>query len=428
LLIIFVVARKTKGLKLSMLEGLFNDGGSYALDKSRGLLGVKVLDFSRVLAGPFCSMLLADMGADVVKLEIPGRGDDSRTFPPFKGEESLYFINLNRGKRGITLNLKHPEGKRIFLELVKWCDVLLENFTPGTMERLGVGYEVLKEQNSRLIYAAISGFGRAGPYSNRPGYDIIGQAMGGLLSVTGWPDSPPTRVGTAMGDVLSALFCCIGILAALKVREQTGRGQLVDVALVDSVFASLENIPQKYFVDGVVPTRIGNRYEFVYPYDSFRAADGWVIIGVANDAIWQRFVEASGLRSLATDGRFSTNPSRVENHEALKVEVEKWTSEHAVAEIVELLNSQSVPASPIYSIKDVVEDPHIAGSRGMVVNMEHPRVGSVKLLNSPVKMSETKPEPRGPAPMLGENNEEVLTEILGMTRQKIKALRDQGVI
>jgi formyl-CoA transferase len=397
------------------------------LDKS-SLLGIKVLDLSRVLAGPFCSMLLADMGADVVKLEIPGRGDDSRTFPPFRGEESLYFINLNRGKQGITLNLKHPEGKRIFLELVKWCDVLLENFTPGTMERLGLGYDLLRELNPRLIYASISGFGRTGPYRDRPGYDIIGQAMGGLLSVTGWPDSPPTRVGTAIGDILSALFCCIGILAALKVRDQTSRGQLVDVALVDSVFASLENIPQKYFVEGEVPTRIGNRYEFIYPYDSFRAADGWVIIGIANDIIWQRFIEASGLKALASDERFSTNPSRVRNHEALKAEIEEWTSEHVVVEIVELLNSQSVPASPIYSIKEVVEDPHIAGSREMVVEMEHPRVGLVKLLNSPVKMSETKPEPRGPAPALGEGNEEVLTKILGMREEEIKRLRDQGVL
>jgi len=398
------------------------------LDKSQSLLGIKVLDLSRVLAGPFCSMLLADMGAEVIKLEIPGKGDDSRNFPPFKKGESLYFINLNRGKRSITLNLKHREGKRIFMELVKWCDVLLENFTPGTMERLGLGYEVLKEVNPRLVYAAISGFGRAGPYSSRPGYDIIGQAMGGLLSITGWPDSPPTRVGTAIGDVLSALFCCIGILAALKVRDETGQGQLVDVALVDSVFASLENIPQKYFVEGEVPTRIGNRYEFVYPYDTFKAADGWVIIGVANDAVWERFSESSGLKSLASDERFTTNQKRVDNHADLKAEIEMWSSKLRIAEIVELLNSRDVPAAPIYSIKDVVEDPHIARSREMVVEMNHPLIGSVKLLNNPVKMTETKPKPRGPAPRLGEDTEEVLRELLGMTRREVKTLRKQGVL
>jgi len=397
------------------------------LSKSKASLNIRVLDLSRVLAGPFCSMLLADMGADVIKIEMPNRGDDSREFPPFKNGESLYYINLNRGKRSITLNLKHPEGKRIFMKLIEHCDVLLENFRQGTMERLGLGYEVLKKRNPRLIYASISGFGRTGPYRNRPGYDIIGQAMGGLLSITGWSESPPTRVGTAIGDILSALFCCIGILAALKIREQTGRGQLIDIALVDSVFASLENLPQKYFVEGEVPTRIGNRYEFVYPYDSFRAADGWVIIAVANDAIWHRFIKASGLEDLASDRRFAANIKRVKNHTALKDEIEKWTK-RTVAEIVDLLNSHGVPASPIYSIKEVTEDPHIACVRKMIIDMEHPKVGSLKLLGSPIKMSKTKPNPKGPAPALGENTDEILRELLGMTSEKIALLREQGVI
>lgn len=369
-------------------------------------------------------MLLADMGAEVIKVEIPGRGDDSRSFPPMK-EESLYFINLNRGKKGITLNLKHPEGKRIFLKLVKWCDVLLENFRPDTMESLGLGYDYLRTLNPRLIYAAISGFGRTGPYRSRPGYDIIGQAMGGLLSITGWPDSPPTRAGTAIGDILSALYCCIGILTALKVREQTGRGQLIDVALVDSVFASLENIPQKYFVEGKIPTRIGNRYEFIYPYDSFSAADGWVIIAVANDDIWTRFLEASELKNHSSDERFTTNLNRVKHHVALKIEIEKWTSKHTIAEIVDTLTEYGVPTAPICSIEEAVE---IAKTRQMITDMQHPRVGSIKLLNSPVKMSETPSEPRGPAPALGENTEEILTEILGVTKKEVKALRYQGVI
>ena len=391
-------------------------------------LNIKVLDLSRVLAGPFCSMILADMGADVIKIEMPGRGDDSRSFPPFKNGRSLYYINLNRGKRSMTLNLKHPEGKRIFKELVKRCDVLIENFRPGTMEKLGLGYEVLKRLNPRLIYASISGFGRTGPYRTRPGYDIIGQAMGGLLSVTGWPDSPPTRVGTAIGDILSALFCCIGILVALKVRERTGRGQLIDVSLVDSVFASLENIPQKYFVEGEVPTRIGNRYEFVYPYDTFKTIDGWVVIAVANDAIWKRFVSASGLKHLTHDGRFATNADRVKNHEALKGEIEKWTSKHSSSEIVDLLNRSGVPASQIYTIRDVIEDPHIAIARRMIIEMAHPIIGSVKLLGSPIKMSETNPQPRGLAPELGEHTEEILREMLGMRGEEIKSLRRKGII
>ncbi|MCW3992865.1 MAG: CoA transferase, partial [Candidatus Bathyarchaeota archaeon] len=370
----------------------------------------------------------ADMGAEVIKLEIPGRGDDSREFPPFMGGESLYYVNLNRGKRSITLNLKHSEGRSLFLELVKRCDVLLENFRPGTMERLGLGYEHLRRVNPRLIYASISGFGRTGPYRSRPGYDIIGQAMGGLLSITGWPESPPTRVGTAIGDILSALFCCIGILAALRVRGRTGRGQLVDVALVDSVFASLENIPQKFFVDGEVPTRIGNRYEFIYPYDSFRAADGWAIIGIANDTMWRRFVDASGMAALGADERFASNPRRIENHGSLKPIIEGWTSSRRVDDIVGLLTEHGIPACPIYSVRDVVEDRHIAEAREMVVEMEQPSVGMVKLLGCPVKMSETRPAPKGPAPALGEDTEEVLRELLGVSTAGIEALRRKGVL
>ena len=396
--------------------------------RSEALLGVRVLDLSRVLAGPYCTMLLADMGAEVIKLEIPGRGDDSREFPPFKEGESLYYANLNRGKRSITLNLKHPEGKRIFIELAKKFDVLLENFRPGTMDRLGLGYETLRKVNPRLVYASISGFGQTGPYRDRPGYDIIGQAMGGLMSVTGWPDSPPTRTGTAIGDVLSALFCCIGILAALQVRERTGRGQMVDVALVDSVFASLENIPMKFFVDREVPTRIGNRYEFVYPYDSFKAADGWVIIGVANDAVWGRFIDATGMSHLMEDERFDTNPRRVENHGILKPRVEEWTSKREVAEIVSLLTKHGVPACPIYSIKDVVEDRHIAAERGMIVELDQPGLGKVRLLGNPVRMSETWPSPKGPAPDLGGDTGAILKELVGLSESEIDRLRSDGVL
>jgi crotonobetainyl-CoA:carnitine CoA-transferase CaiB-like acyl-CoA transferase len=391
-------------------------------------LGVRVLDLSRVLAGPFCGMLLADMGAEVIKLEIPGRGDDSRQFPPFVGEESMYYVNLNRGKRSITVNLKTDEGRRLFVELVKRCDVLLENFRPGTMERLGLGYERLKEANPRLVYAAISGFGQYGPYRERPGYDIIGQAMGGLLSITGWPDGPPTRSGTAIGDILSSLFCCVGILAALNIRERTGEGQMVDVSLVDSVFAALENIPQRFYVDGRVPGRIGNRYEFVYPYDTFRAMDGWVVIGIANDTIWERFIEATSLKGLGADPRFASNVLRVENHEALRPLIEEWTMDREKAAIVELLNRHRVPSCPIYDVRETSEDDHIGGARGMVVELDQPGLGTVKVQGNPVKMSETKPAPQGPAPSLGEDTFEVLRELLGLAPEEYERLRERGVV
>jgi crotonobetainyl-CoA:carnitine CoA-transferase CaiB-like acyl-CoA transferase len=396
--------------------------------KPDALLGIRVLDLSRVLAGPFCSMLLADMGADIIKLEVSGRGDDSREFPPFMEGESLYYINLNRGKRSITVNLKNPEGVKVFKKLVKKCDVLIENFSPGTMERLGLGYEVLKKENPRLIYAAISGFGQTGPYRSRPGYDIIGQAMGGLLSITGWPDSPPTRSGTAIGDILSSLFCCIGVLAALNVRERTGSGQLVDVALVDSVYAALENIPQKYFVEGKTPGRIGNRYEFIYPYDTFKARDGWVVIAIANDAIWERFLAAAGLKELGEDERFSSNMLRVDNNAALKELLEEWTSERSRDEIVALLNQNRIPSCPIYDIKDASEDPHISKVREMVVNVHQPGLGDIRLQGNPIKMSETDPRPRGPAPSLGADSELILKEVLGLSDAEIKKLRESGAI
>ncbi len=391
------------------------------------LLGIRVLDMSRVLAGPFAGMLLADMGADVIKLEIPKRGDDSRQFPPFIGDESMYYVNLNRGKKSITLDLKTGEGKEIFKELVKQSDVVLENFRPGTMERLGLGYDELKKINPKIIYSAISGFGQTGPYRLRPGYDIIGQAMGGLLSITGWPGGPPTRSGTAIGDILSSLFCTVGILAALQIRGQTGEGQLVDVSLVDSVFAALENIPQVYYVDGHVPERIGNRYEFIYPYDTFEAKDGWMVIGIANDSLWMKFLDATGL-DLGDDPRFKSNPLRVKNHEPLKEIIADWSKEKTKAEIEEILTHAGVPSCPIYDIKEASEDPHIQGAREMVLEMEQPGLGLVKVQGNPIKMSMTEPKPRGPAPSLGGNTYEVLNALLGISEDRFRELKDLGVV
>ncbi len=395
--------------------------------ESNALLGVRVLDLSRVLAGPFLTMLLADMGAEIIKLEIPGRGDDARDFPPFLNGVSMYYVNLNRGKKSITLNLKHSEGKKVFYKLVKECDILLENFRPGTMERLGFGYKDLKKINPGLIYASISGFGQNGPYRSRPGYDIIGQAMGGLMSVTGWPDSPPTRAGTAIGDILSALYTCIGILAALQIRQKTGEGQTIDVALVDSVYASLENIPQKIFVEGKIPGRIGNRYEFIYPYDSFEAQDGWVIIGIANDTIWRRFLETTGLEELNIP-RLATITSRVDNHEQIRVIIQDWVSKRYVDEVVSILNKNGIPSCPIYNLKQASDDPHISRAREMTVQLEQAGLGSVTLLGNPIKMSKTNPGPRGSAPKLGEDTEFIMKNLLGFSQKEIREFREKGVI
>ncbi len=398
-----------------------------AKETSTGALqGVRVIDLTRVLAGPFCTMLLADMGAEVIKVEEPGRGDDSRGYPPFLRGASAYFANLNRNKKSVILDLKKPEAKDILRGLLRTADVLLENFKPGTMEKLGFGYEEVKQINPRLVYASISGFGQYGPYRDRPGYDIIGQAMGGLMSTTGWPDSPPTRTGTAMADILAGLNCTIGILAALKGRERTGRGERIDVALVDSVVSAMETIIQLYLVEGRIPGRIGNRYEFIAPYDSFAAADGWVVIGVGGEEVWKRFCKAIGHEELLADPRFETNRDRVREYAPLKDIVTEWTSKRPAQDIISHLMNFSVPCAPIYNIEQIVSDPHIAGARGMVVDMAHPLEGTMKVVACPIKFTETKPSIRSTAPLHGEHTEEVLTGLLGLSKEEVARLKEKG--
>jgi formyl-CoA transferase len=392
------------------------------------LAGVRVVDLSRVLAGPFCTMLLGDMGAEIIKVEEPGKGDDTRGYPPFLAGCSTYFANLNRNKKSVTLDLKRPAGREALLALVRSADVVVENYKPGTMAKLGLAYEQLKAINPRIVAASISGFGQYGPYRDRPGYDIIGQAMGGLMSVSGWPDSPPTRTGTAMGDILAGLNCCIGILAALKARERTGLGQQVDVSLVDSVVSSMETIIQLYLVEGRIPSRIGNRYEFIYPYDSFVAADGWVVIGVGGDEVWKRFCAAIGRDDLLADAKLAKNKDRVANHERLKQIVTAWTCQRTIAAIVDHLLPHSVPCAPIYTIDKIVADPHIAGAREMITEMDHPLGGRMKVVNCPIKLSATKPAIRTTAPRLGEHNEEVFTGVAGLSQEEYAALAKSGAL
>lgn len=396
---------------------------------SKGILdGIIVLDLTRVLAGPYCSMLLADMGAKVIKIEVPKKGDDSRVFAPHINGESAYYMNLNRNKLGITLNLKAPEGKEIFKKMVKKADVVLENYRPGTMEKLGLGYDTLKEINPGIVYGCISGFGHYGPYSQRAGYDIIAQAMGGLMSTTGWPGGKPTRTGTAMGDVLGGLGCTIGVLAAIINKMKTGEGQKVDVALVDSVVSSLEIITQIYLATGRIPERIGNRYESAYPYDSFRAKDGDVIIGCGNDKLFNLLTEVMEMPELLEDERFKTNLVRVQNHEQLKEIIEEWTSKQEVDEIVEKLIAKGIPSCPINSIDRLVKDPHIAKAREMFVEVEHPVAGKTTITGNHIKFSEKKAEIRTPAPTLGQHNFEVYEKFLGLSEEEIKAYMEKGVI
>lgn len=394
----------------------------------KGILdGIVVLDLTRVLAGPYCGMLLADMGATVYKIEQPKKGDDSRAFGPFINGESAYYMNLNRNKLGVTLNLKTPEGKEVFKEMIKKADVVIENYRPGTMEKLGLGYETLKEINPGIVYGCVSGFGHFGPYSQRAGYDIIGQAMGGLMSTTGWPGGQPTRTGTAMGDVLGGLGCTIGVLAAVVNKIKTGEGQKVDVALVDSVVSSLEIITQIYLATGRIPEKIGNRYESAYPYDSFRAKDGDVIIACGNDKLYKLLADVMKQPELLTDERFATNALRVKNHEELKPIIEAWTSQHEIDEVVNMLLAVGVPSSPINTIDRVVKDPHIAGAREMFVEVEHPVAGKTTLTGDHIKFSDKKAEIRTPAPTLGQHNFSVYEKFIGLNEETIKEYIEKGV-
>ncbi len=393
----------------------------------KALEGIVVLDFTKVLAGPYCGSILADFGADVIKIELPGKGDDARTYGPIVNGESLYYANLNRGKRGITLNLKTEQGKEVFKKLVRKADILIENNRPGVMERLGLGYEELSRINPRLIYGKISGFGSTGPYADRPGYDIISQAMGGLMSVTGEKGGSPTRSGNAMGDVLGGMNLTIGILMALEARNRSGRGQVVDIALVDSVIASLEQAWQRYFTSGKIPVRHGNSYDAIAPYDSYRAKDGYLVIGCGN----QKLFEVLCLRilnrpELITDERFATMPLRVENQMALKKVIEEWMQDMTVDEAVKQVLDVGIPAGPIMSLDMISNDAHFTEARQMFEEIDYPGVGTIKLNNSPIKLSESKAKIRGLSPRLGEHNKEILMN-LGYSDQQIEEMKENGV-
>ena len=380
---------------------------------AKPLEGVVVLDLSRVLAAPYTGMILADMGADVIKVERPGKGDDSRAYGPFKNGESVYYMSLNRGKRSMTLNMKSEEGKQILKDLVKQADVLVENFRGGTMDKLGLGYDVLKEINPRLIYSACTGFGMTGPYKHDPAYDVIVQGMGGIMSITGQEGGEPTKVGASIGDITAGIFSAVGIMIALYNREKTGKGQLVDVSMLDCQVAILENAISRYMNAGVSPKPIGNRHASITPFQSLKTKDGYVIVAVGNDTLWQKFCGLIERPDLAADPRFTTNPLRTENVKVLGEELNKTFQTKTMDEWLHILKEGGIPVGPINDVERVIKDPAVI-ARDMIVTTHHPVAGDVEMAGVPIKLSDTPGSVDGPAPTLGQHTREILKEKLNM--------------
>ena len=391
------------------------------------LKGIRVLDLTRILAGPYATMILRDLGAEVIKIEQPGVGDEARDFGPFKNDFSLYFMSVNRGKKSVTLNLKAPRGKELFLELVKGSDILVENFRPGTMEKLGLGYESLKAHHPSLLYAACSGFGQTGPYAMRGAYDMIIQGMGGIISITGEPDRPPVRVGTSIGDITSALFTAIGILSALRHRDQTGEGQLIDVGMLDCQVAILENAMVRYFSTGDIPRPLGRRHPAITPFEVFESADGYVVIAIGNNELWRKFCEHVNHPELIDNERFHTNALRTENHESLFPILAEIMCRRTTDAWVEALEEIGVPCGPVNTIDKVVNDPQVL-ARDMIAEVEHEVTGTVKIPGIPIKLSETPGQIDAPAPNLGEHTSEVLTGLLGLEVEEVNQLKQDEVL
>ncbi len=391
------------------------------------LTGLKVIDLTQVLSGPFATMWLATMGAEVIKIENPRSPDVTRSYAPLRDGVSAYFPTVNHNKKCITLNLKAPEGKELLKELVRNSDVLVENFRPGVMERLGVGYKVLKELNSRLIYASISGYGTYGPYKDRPGYDVIAQGMSGLMYLTGQHDAPPTRVGSSIGDTVAGMNAVVAILAALYSRQRTGKGQMVETSLVDGLISLSTQDYIRYFIAGEVPCRMGNIYKSWAPYGTYRACDGYYNLGVGTDAHFRLFAEAIGQPQMADDPHFITHADRVTNRKAMDSIINSWAADKTVAQVCDIMVQKGVPAAPVNSIVEVSQDPHIAGAREMFPTLQQEGLGDMKVTNIPVRFSESGLAPLKSASALGGDNEEILTA-LGKTPEQIEALRQQGVI
>ncbi|HEV3060151.1 MAG TPA: CoA transferase [Vicinamibacterales bacterium] len=389
------------------------------------LKGITVLDLTRVLSGPYCTMLLADMGARVIKIEQPGKGDDTRAWgPPFLDGESAYFLSINRNKESVTVDFKHPGGLALVERLIAKCDVLVENFRPGTLSKVGLDYQSLSARYPRLVYCSVSGFGQTGPRRDEPGYDAVMQAEGGLMSITGAPDGPPYRLGVAIADIVSGMFAAYGISVALFARERTGQGQEVDVAMLDAVAALLTYQAGNFFASGRVPARLGNRHPSIVPYETFAASDGDFVLAVGNDALWAKFCAAAGLD---TGGRFATNRERVTGYDDLRPLIAARLATETRQHWIDRLTAAGVPCGSVRDLRELFDDPHVL-AREMLTSVIHPTIGSLEVLGVPIKLSATPGAVRTPPPSLGQHTDAVLGHDLGFGRDAIARLREQGVI
>jgi crotonobetainyl-CoA:carnitine CoA-transferase CaiB-like acyl-CoA transferase len=395
------------------------------------LAGLTVFDLTRVLAGPTCVQMLGDLGADVIKIEKPGSGDDTRGFaPPFMPgtQESAYFVGVNRNKRSVTLDIAKPEGQEIALALIAKSDILAENFKVGALAKYGLGYEQLHARFPGLIYCSITGFGQTGPYAPRPGYDGLVQAMGGVMSLTGEPDGMPQKVGVPIADLFAGLYGCIGILAALRHKAATGQGQQVDIGMLDTHVAWLANQGMNYLATGENPERLGNQHPNIVPYQVFPTADGYIVLSIGNDPTFKRFCEGFGLQHMQDDPRFTTNAARVGNRQLVTDTLTPVMQAHPTAWWVERLEALKIGCGPINTLKDVFADPQVQ-ARNAVVHMPHAASpDGVRVIANPVRLSETPADYRRPPPVLGQHTEEVLGERLGLSGGRLAELREKGVI
>jgi crotonobetainyl-CoA:carnitine CoA-transferase CaiB-like acyl-CoA transferase len=394
------------------------------------LRGLRVLDLTRVLAGPTCTQMLGDMGAEVIKIERPEAGDDTRGFaPPFwpNTRESAYFLGVNRNKKSLTLDIASPEGQAIVHRLLETCDILVENFKVGALAKYGLGFEQLKPKYPGLIYCSITGFGQTGPYAPRPGYDALIQGMGGVMSLTGEPEGLPQKVGVPVADLFAGLYGCIGILAALRHRERTGQGQQVDIGMLDTSVAWLANQGMNFLATGENPPRLGNQHPNIAPYQVFPTKDGHIVLSVGNDPTWERFCKSFGCDHLLADPRFATNAERVANRQLVTDTLTPVMQSKTTAEWVAALEERKIGCGPINKLSDVFADPHVQ-ARGCVVSLPHASGETISVIANPVRLSATPADYRVPPPTLGEHSEEVLTGLLGMSEAEVAALREKKVV